>query len=110
MKSEQNIESSTYSFFIDQRRVVADDIVDGNANGKGDSSINGLSINLFRVQLVDSSHHDSLPKLTDIQDLGPRNALGHETFQGQIHNLGSLLVLGTDITEKSKDEIIEQSD
>jgi hypothetical protein len=97
-----SIRLGTYSFFVGQRRVIANNIIDGNANRKGNSSINGLAIDLFRVELVDSRHHDGLSEFTDIQNLGPGNALCHETFQRQIHNFGSFLILGADITKRQK--------
>lgn len=80
--------------------MVADDIIDRDANGKGDSAIDDLPVDLFGKELGRLGGHDSLSKLADIQDFGPGQALRDDSLQGEIDNFGSLLVLGANIATR----------
>ena len=78
--------------------MVADDVVDRNADWEGNSSIDELAINLLGVKLGSLSLHDGVSELAQVQDLGTRNTLSDKSFQGQVDNLSSLLVFGAYIT------------
>ena len=82
--------------------MIANDIIDRDANGEGNSSIHKLSIHLLCVKFGGLCFHDGVPELAQVQDRGTRNALTHQTFQCQVHNFGGFLVLGTHITEIEK--------
>jgi hypothetical protein len=77
--------------------VVADDIIHRNAYGKGDSSINDLSIDLFGVQLSTSLCDHGVSKLTKFNNLLSWKTLGDEALKCEVDNLGRFLVLGSDI-------------
>lgn len=78
--------------------MVADDIVDGDADGKGDAAVNALSVNLFSEEFLARCLNDGGSKLAEVDNLGTGDALLHEALQGQIDDLGGFLVLGTDVT------------
>jgi len=90
--------SLTYSFFCWQRTVIAHNIVHGNADGKGNASINRLAVHFFGVQFGGLSHNDSVPKLAQINYFGSGHTLRHDTLKRQIDYLGGFLVFGADIT------------
>lgn len=77
--------------------MVANNIVDGNAYWKGDASIDLLSVDLFGEQLGGLRRDDGVAKLAQVNHLGTGQALRDDPLQGQIDNLGGLLVFGTDV-------------
>ena len=100
--NDNNSTLGTYRFFCGKRRMIADNIIDRNTNGKGHSSIYHLSIHFLGIKLGRRRLHDGMSKLTNIQDFGSRNALSDQSFQGQVDNFGSFLIFGTDIAKKYK--------
>jgi hypothetical protein len=103
--SKHKIIWSTYRFFCRQGRVIAHDIIDRNANGKGHSSIHKLSVDLLCVKFGSLCFHDGVSKLAKVQNVGSRNALSHQTFQCQVDNFGCLLILGTYITAREEKKV-----
>jgi hypothetical protein len=77
--------------------VIANNVIDRNADGKGHTSVNASAIYFFGKELLCLCVNDGCAKLADIQDLGTRHTLADQTLQGQIHNLGCFLVLGADV-------------
>jgi hypothetical protein len=90
----------TYSVIAPQRRVVADDVVDGEANGESNSLINLLSGNsLSRANLVivnprQSSGHDSLSEDAKLEDVSSGKDLIDASLKGEVADLSALEVLG----------------
>jgi hypothetical protein len=77
--------------------VIADRVIDRDADWKGDTSVHGDTIDLFGVELGASRRNDGVTKLAEIQYRGTWNTLRDDSRQGQIDNLGGFLVLGTDV-------------
>lgn len=77
--------------------MVANDVIDGNANGEGDSLLDGLAVDLLVVELGDGGIDDGGTELAKIDDLGAGNALLDQTLEGKVDDLGCLLVLGADV-------------
>ena len=87
----------TYNFFIGQGRVIADNIIDTDANGKGHTSINRSPVHFFGKEFLCLCVDDRVTEFTDIKHLGSGYALRHQTLQGRVDNLGGFLVLGAHI-------------
>lgn len=77
--------------------MIADNIIDRNANWKGDSAINGHAIDLFGKEFGSLGSHDGLSKLANVHNGGSDEALGNNSLEREIDNFGSFLVLGADI-------------
>ena len=77
--------------------MVANDVIDGNANGEGDALLDGLAVNLLVVELGDGGIDDGGTELAKIDDLGAGEALLHQTLEGEIDDLGRLLILRADV-------------
>mmetsp|Transcript_49295 Transcript_49295/g.148399 ORF Transcript_49295/g.148399 Transcript_49295/m.148399 type:complete len:442 (-) Transcript_49295:1559-2884(-) len=84
-------------FFRAQWRVVAHHVVHRNAHREGDALLDGLPLDLLLVELGGLSVDDGRPKLAQVDDLGPREALPDESFEGRVDDLGGLLVFGTNV-------------
>jgi len=89
--------SKTYQLFAGQRRMVANDVIDGNANGEGDALLDGLAVNLLVVELGDGGIDDGGTELAKIDDLGAGEALLDQTLEGEVDDLGRLLILRADV-------------
>lgn len=94
---DDNNTRGTYQFFRGQGRVVANDIVDADAHGKGHSPLHYLASYFLCIELVRLSLHDGRSELAQVDNLGAGHALAKQTLQAQIHNLAGLLVLGTHV-------------
>jgi hypothetical protein len=93
----------TYQFFRRlQRSVIADDIIDRDTDRKGDSTVHDLSVDFLGKELCGLRHNDGPSEFTNVNDGGPGKALRDDSLQSEIDNLGSLLVLGADITVASE--------
>lgn len=77
--------------------MVANDVVDGNANGEGDALLDGLAVNLLVVELGDGGIDDGGTELAKIDDLGAGEALLDQTLEGEVDDLGRLLILRADV-------------
>ena len=77
--------------------MVANDVIDGNANGEGDALLDGLAVDLLVVELGDGGINDGGTKLAKIDNLGAGDALLHQTLEGKVDDLGCLLILGADV-------------
>ena len=89
--------SKTYQLLAGHRRMVANDVVDGNANGEGDALLDGLAVNLLVVELGDGGIDDGGTELAKIDDLGAGEALLDQTLEGEVDDLGRLLILRADV-------------
>lgn len=54
---------TTHHFFTSQRTVIANNIIDTDANRKGNTTLNILSLVLFGIQLHGGRLHDGGSKL-----------------------------------------------
>ena len=79
--------------------MVANDVIDGNANGEGDALLDGLAVDFLVVELGDGGIDDGCTELTKIDNLGAGNALLDQPLEGKVDDLGCLLVLGADVAE-----------
>ena len=77
--------------------MVANDVIDRNANGEGDALLDGLAVDLLVVELGDGGIDDGGTKLAKIDNLGAGDALLHQTLEGKVDDLGCLLILGADV-------------
>ena len=77
--------------------MVANDVIDGNANGEGDALLDGLAVNLLVVELGDGGIDDGGTELAEIDDLGAGEALLDQTLEGEVDDLGRLLILRADV-------------
>ena len=82
--------------------MVANNIIHTNANGEGNSLLNGDAIDLFVVQFSRGGVDDGGSKLAQIQNFGAGNALLDEALQCQIDNFGCLLVFRADVTVRCR--------
>ena len=89
--------SGTYPFFAEERRIVADDVVDRDAHGEGHAPIHDGAVRLLGVQLGGARVQDRVSELAQVDHLGPGDALLDQPLQGQIHDLGRLLIFGANI-------------
>ena len=89
--------SKAYQLLAGHRRMVANDVVDGNANGEGDALLDGLAVNLLVVELGDGGIDDGGTELAKIDDLGAGEALLDQTLEGEVDDLGRLLILRADV-------------
>jgi hypothetical protein len=80
--------------------VIAHDIIDRNAHGKGHAPIDDLTGNLFGKELGRLRDNDSPSEFTNVNNGGSREALRDDSLQSEIDNLGRFLVLGADVTEQ----------
>ena len=87
----------THQLLAAQGGAVADDVIDGDAYGEGNALLHGNSRALLVVKLGGLRFHDSGPELANVQDLGTWEALGGDALQGEVDDLGGLLVLGADV-------------
>lgn len=94
-------EDRTYRFFSWKGGVIAYNIVDRNANGESNTSVNELSVNLLGVKFPSLGFHHGMSELTKVQHRGSRNTLSNQTFQGQVDDFRCLLVLSANVTEES---------
>ena len=89
---------STYSFVRPQRRVVADALVDGEANGESQSLLDGLAVLVLgAVDLGEGAVDDRLAEDAQVEDGGSGDALGDQAGEGEVADLGGLEVLGGDV-------------
>ena len=79
--------------------MIADNIINRDANGKGNSTVNSLAINLLGKKFLGLSCDDSVTEFTQVNNLGSRNTLADEPLEGKVDNLGSFLIFCTNITE-----------
>lgn len=93
----RNKTKGTYRFFRGKGGMVADDIIDRDTNGKGHTSIDLLSLDLFGVKFGSGSFNHFMAEFAKINNVGSRDTLANQSFQGQVDNLGGFLVLGADI-------------
>ena len=77
--------------------MVANDVIDGNANGEGDALLDGLAVDLLVVELGDGGIDDGGTELAKIDDLGAGDALLDQALEGEVDDLGCLLILGADV-------------
>ena len=87
----------THQLLRSEGGVVAYHIVHGNADGERDAPFDGRSVHLLGVQLGSLRYNDLRPKFTDIDYSRPREALTKEASEGEVHDLGRLLVFGANI-------------
>lgn len=92
--------SSTHRLIGRQRTKVTNHIIHRYADRECHTTINASSIHLLGEELLCLRVNDRVSKFTQIQDTGSRYALRHQSLQGQIHNLGGLLVFRANITAK----------
>jgi len=81
-----------------ERRAVAHDLVDRDANRKGHSPLNGLAI--LALAAVDESRlgvDEIITRSANVHKLGIGHAKGSHLLQGEVGNLGRLQVLGRHI-------------
>ena len=77
--------------------MVANDIIDGNANGEGNALLDSLAVDLLVVELGDGGIDDGGTELAKIDDLGAGDALLDQALEGEVDDLGCLLILGADV-------------
>jgi len=78
--------------------VIADNVIYGDAYREGDASIDCSTVNLLGEQLLSLYSDYSGSKLAEIQNFCSRNTLSDQSFKSNVHDLGSLLILGAHIT------------
>lgn len=90
--------------------MIAHNVIDRNTDRESNATIDWLSIDFLRKQLLGLSCYDCVPKFAKIDNFSPRNTLTHKTLKSQVDNLGSLLILGADVTVKAKMQVYEVSE
>jgi len=91
----------TYQLFIVKGRMIANNIIDRDANGKSNSTINSFTIDLFGKEFLRLGCDDGV---SDINDLGSRNTLPNQPLEGNVNNFGSFLIFCANITVDTRNE------
>lgn len=94
----------TYQLFIVKGRMIANNIIDRDANGKSNSTINSFTIDLFGKEFLRLGCDDGVSEFTDINDLGSRNTLPNQPLEGNVNNFGSFLIFCANITVDTRNE------
>ena len=62
--------------------MIADNIVDRDTDGKGNSTVNSLAVNLLGKEFLGLSCDDSVSEFTQVNNLGTGKALANKPLKG----------------------------
>ena len=87
----------TYRLFGGERGHVTDTVVDGHTHGKGNTFLDGASLDLVAIDALGEVHDHIISCLADVEDNGAGNAHFGDGLDDGVTDDSALLILGNNV-------------